>query len=77
MSTSTIAAPWPPANLPGHRRVWLVGCRTRQPDPVELPSVTTGQRVWEPGPDGLMHTRDGRHHATWPELRARYDLVEV
>ncbi|HWR48349.1 MAG TPA: hypothetical protein VN327_12185 [Pseudonocardiaceae bacterium] len=34
-------------------------------------------RTWRPGPDGRYSTGDGRHCATWDELRARHDLVEV
>ncbi|MGH3853145.1 MAG: hypothetical protein ACRDR6_06535 [Pseudonocardiaceae bacterium] len=34
-------------------------------------------RTWRPGPDGRYRTGDGRHYATWDELHARHDLVEV
>jgi hypothetical protein len=57
--------------------VWLVA-GGRRPDPRDQPVVRDDlQHVWWPGPDGLWHTGDGHHHATWSELRARFDLVEV
>lgn len=63
-------------------RVWLVaGLST--PDgvdsvPVDRPVVRDDlMRCWEPGEGGWWHTVDGRHHATWTDLRTRYDLVEV
>ncbi|MGH3721185.1 MAG: hypothetical protein ACRDRI_20505 [Pseudonocardiaceae bacterium] len=34
-------------------------------------------RTWRPGPDGRYSTGEGRHYATWGELHARHDLVEV
>ena len=34
-------------------------------------------RVWLPRPDGRYHTQDGKDHATWADLHARHDLVEV
>lgn len=79
MSTSVATAPRPRQLHPrpvGAPRVWLVG-GGREPDPVFPPPVSDGMRLWDPGPDGLMHTRDGWHHATWLELRARFDLVEA
>jgi hypothetical protein len=33
-------------------------------------------RHWHPAPGGYR-TADSRHHATWAELHARFDLVEV
>lgn len=60
-------------------RIWLVaGTRELEPEPEDLPTVRDGlMHTWCPGADGLMHTPDGRHHATWRELRDRYDLEEV
>jgi hypothetical protein len=59
-------------------RVWLVGAAGNRPEPVDRPVVRdTWMRTWLPGPDGVYHSTDGRHHATWTELHARYDLVEV
>lgn len=59
-------------------RVWLAVEIGVKPDPTDTPTVTDDQlRTWHPGPDGLYHTADGRHHATWRELRNRSDLVEV
>jgi hypothetical protein len=80
MSTTTTT----PTNQDHHTdqpRVWLVG-GNRQPDPNphELPTVRDDlMHVWQPGDDGQMHmaAADHDHHASWPELRARYDLVEM
>jgi hypothetical protein len=59
-------------------RVWLVRGIGTTPDPTDLPAVRdTWLRTWLPGADGIYHTADGRHHATWAELHARCDLVEV
>lgn len=62
-------------------RVWLVaGSDTPDPIPDDLPPVRdTQMRVWHPGHPytGRMTTADGRHHLTWRELRARFDLVET
>ena len=58
-------------------RVWLVAGNGR-PDPRDRPAVRDDWlRVWWPGEDDLWHTADGYRHATWAELRIRYDLVEV
>ncbi len=81
MSTSATAPTTSPQHhAPSHRpRVWLVaGGHT--PDPRDLPTVRdTLMHTWRPGSDGLWHmTANGHdHHASWAELRARYDLVEV
>jgi hypothetical protein len=67
-------------DLPARPRVWLVGgCSTSDPRPDQLPAVRDSLgHVWWPREDGLMHmTAAGQHHASWHELRARYDLVEV
>lgn len=67
-----------PADVPNRPRVWLVGRVGTTPDPIDLPAVRdTWLRTWLPGTDGNYHTADGRHHATWAELHARCDLVEV
>lgn len=59
-------------------RVWLVAGVTATPEPADHPPVRDDlMRRWEPGSDGRYHTADGRHHANWTELHARYDLVEV
>jgi hypothetical protein len=60
-------------------RVWLVaGGHVLDPPTAQLPAVRdTRGHTWLPGDDGLMHTATGYHHASWTELRARYDLVEV
>jgi hypothetical protein len=59
-------------------RVWLVGAVGTRPEPADRPVVRdTCMRTWRPGPDGVYHSTDGRHRATWTELHARCDLVEV
>lgn len=62
-------------------RVWLVaGLSTTDSEvvPADRPVVRDDlMRRWYPGVDGRWHTADGRHHATWRELRSRFDLVEV
>lgn len=60
-------------------RVWLVGGNTTSdPAPGQEPAVRTDlMREWRPTSGGGYVTVDGRHRATWRELRARYDLVEV
>lgn len=59
-------------------RVWLVVGLDNDPAPTDQPVVRDNQiRRWHPGTDGRWHTPDGLHHATWAELHARYDLVEV
>lgn len=79
MTTTTLTKP----------RVWLVaGLSTIDTNsdvgdgadagPVDRPVVRDDlMRTWEPGEGNEWHTSDGRHHATWRELRNRYDLVEV
>jgi hypothetical protein len=65
-------------DVPNRPRVWLVGRGGTGPEPVDLPAVRdTRMRTWVPGNDGVYHSADGWHHATWTELHARYDLVEV
>ena len=81
-SVSTRRAARSQAARPLHQpRVWLVaGGRIPDPDPSDLPAVRDDlMHTWRPGADGLMHMTDGSHdhHATWRELRSRYDLVEV
>lgn len=59
-------------------RVWLVaghGCAGEPGDPVVVRDDVG--RQWCPGPDGRYHTAGGLHHASWAELRARFDLIEV
>jgi hypothetical protein len=57
-------------------RVWLVGRIGTEPN--DLPAVRdTRMRTWVPGDDGVYHSADGWHHATWTELHSRFDLVEV
>jgi hypothetical protein len=60
-------------------RVWLVGGTGSPPPPAgdDQPALSDLTRVWLPGPNGEYHTEDGRHHASWADLHARHDLVEV
>lgn len=63
-------------------RVWLVAGliteTTPAPEVVGVTAVRDDQlRVWRLGSDGLWHTADGRHHCSWSELHARFDLMEV
>ncbi|HEU5475208.1 MAG TPA: hypothetical protein VFV67_31580 [Actinophytocola sp.] len=63
-----------------HRpRVWLVaGTGATAADPTDHPVVRDNRmRTWRAGADGHYHSTDGWHHATWTELHARFDLVEV
>jgi hypothetical protein len=65
-------------NLTGPPRVWLVAGIDGASEPADHPPVRDDlMRPWKYGPDGRYHTTDGRHHACWTELHARYDLVEV
>jgi len=65
-------------DMPNRPRVWLVARVGTTPDPTDLPAVRdTRMRTWVPGADGVYHSTDGWHHATWTELHTRYDLVEV
>ena len=56
-------------------RVWLVGSTS---EPADHPAVRdTWLRTWVRHDDGVYHSSDGWHHATWTELHSRSDLVEV
>jgi hypothetical protein len=62
-------------NIP---RVWLVAGPGTALTPSDHPTVRDDQmRTWRPSSDGRYRTGQGRHCATWGELRARYDLLEV
>lgn len=57
-------------------RVWLVAGLSNAPPPTDQPTVRDDlMRTWTPAPDGQYAS--GRHTATWAELHARHDLVEV
>ncbi|MGH3769876.1 MAG: hypothetical protein ACRDRW_00505 [Pseudonocardiaceae bacterium] len=59
-------------------RVWLVAGLGTAPAPTDRPTVRDDlTRTWRPGPDGRYSTAESHQHATWEELRARHDLVEV
>jgi hypothetical protein len=67
-----------PTTNPARVRVWLVAGLAGGAVPVDRPMVRDDlMRCWCPGEDGRYHTADGRHHADWTELHARFDLVEV
>ncbi|MGH3718831.1 MAG: hypothetical protein ACRDRI_08320 [Pseudonocardiaceae bacterium] len=55
-------------------RVWLIAGLGTAPTPTVRDDL---MRTWQPGPDDHYSTNEGRHHATWNELRARHNLVEV
>jgi hypothetical protein len=64
------------SSRPNRPRVWLVG--RIDGEPTDHPAVRdTRMRTWVPGDDGVYHSVDGWHQATWTELHSRYDLVEV
>lgn len=59
-------------------RVWLAGTNGSAIEPSDRPIVRDNRMcTWAPGSDGRYHSTDGWHHATWTELNARFDLVEV
>jgi hypothetical protein len=63
---------------PASPRVWLVAGLNGGSTPTDLPTVRDDlMRIWTPETDDRYSTGDGRHTATWAELRARHDLVEV
>jgi hypothetical protein len=67
-----------PTTTGARPRVWLVAGTAGAAEPADHPRVRDDlMRVWVSGVDGCYHTADGRHHACWTELHARYDLVEV
>ena len=67
----------------GHRsgtaRVWLAAGFGGPPAPTgsDRPVVSDLTRVWIPAQDGEYRTVDGHHHASWAQLHARYDLIEI
>jgi hypothetical protein len=59
-------------------RVWLAGGPRGVLAPADRPVVRDDlMRQWFCVADDRYRTADGRHCATWAELRARFDLVEV
>jgi hypothetical protein len=67
-----------PTTASAKPRVWLVAGTGVKPDPIDQPAVRDNRMItWLAGPDGRYHSADGRHHATWSELHARFDLVEI
>jgi hypothetical protein len=77
-----VEIPRPRTEAPARPRVWLVAglgpARHSPAEPADRPAVRDDlMRTWRHGIDGRWHTPDGRHHATWTELHARFDLIEV
>jgi hypothetical protein len=65
------------ARLTRAPRVWLASDHADQAAPVDRPVVRDHlMRQWKPAADNTYRTADGRHHASWGELRSRFDLVE-
>jgi hypothetical protein len=73
---------WCRPGLPCHADVLLALARPRvwlaaDTDHAREPAVRDHlMRQWKPTADGAYRTADGRHRASWPELRSRFDLVE-
>lgn len=58
-------------------RVWLAAADSGS-EPLDRPVVRDQMlRHWLPTADGRWRSADGRHHATWAELHARFDLIET
>lgn len=69
-----------PAVAPRGRRprVWLVATLCDAPEPSDRPIVRDDMmRTWLPRDRRFYCSSDGRRTATWAELHARFDLVEV
>lgn len=60
------------------RRVWLVASVRDIPEPADRPTVRDDlMRTWRPEGDCSYRCEYGKRCATWAELHARFDLVEV
>ncbi|MGH3438974.1 MAG: hypothetical protein ACRDRN_21220 [Sciscionella sp.] len=58
-------------------RVWLAGEMGGASEPADRPTVRDDlMRTWHPDGGG-WRTVDGLHHASWAELHAWFDLVEL
>jgi hypothetical protein len=77
--TATVANAVTDAVAGARPRVWLVaGLGKPTTQPLDRPTVRDDlMRTWHPSGDGRWHTADRRHHQTWAELHARFDLIEV
>ncbi len=61
-----------------HPRVWLVAEISGDDEPIDRPAVRDDlMRRWTPVEGNLYRIASGRHCATWAELHARFDLVEI
>ncbi|KLL96468.1 hypothetical protein NJ76_00435 [Rhodococcus sp. IITR03] len=59
-------------------RVWLVAPLCNTAAPTDHPPVRDDlMRTWLPDGDATYRSSDGRHRATWAQLHAQFDLVEV
>ncbi|MBB3037137.1 hypothetical protein [Hoyosella altamirensis] len=59
-------------------RVWLAAPLCRAPEPSDRPVVRDDlMRTWVPAVGAVYCSADGRHRATWQQLRVQHDLVEV
>jgi hypothetical protein len=59
-------------------RVWLAAGIGAEAPHDHLVAVHDDQgRTWFAEDDGCFHTGDNRRHASWAELHARTDLIEV
>ncbi|MFC9766558.1 hypothetical protein [Rhodococcus jostii] len=59
-------------------RVWLVAALSTTREPADRPVVRDDlMRTWLPDRGTVYRSPNGRRRATWAELHARFDLVEV
>jgi len=78
MPTTTTMLDTTPTTGRRRPRVWLVAGLGTDQEPTDHPVLRDDRcRRWTYGDDGRWHTTDNRHHATWQELHARTDLVEL
>ncbi len=63
---------------PTTSRGWLVAALVHTCESADRPTVRNDlMRTWVPEPGSGYRTHDGRRRATWAQLPARFDLVEV
>ncbi|WAM19399.1 hypothetical protein [Rhodococcus sp. JS3073] len=59
-------------------RVWLVAALSNTGEPTDRPAVRDDlMRTWLPDRGTGYRSPNGRRRATWAELHARFDLMEV
>ena len=77
MTTNRISPHNPPLDF-GAGRVWLVAALCRTAAPADRPAVRDDlMRTWLPVAGAAYRSSDGKHQATWAQLHAQFDLVEV